>query len=138
MSLDQERVAKFVGDIRQSRDRLLRIAEMPEKDFLTDLDSQDIARSRLLTMIQAALGICYHVCAKEFDYVPSDYAACFSRLGEAGLLDPGLAARLVAMARFRNRLVHLYWETDYRIVHGIIRNDLPDLDSFVLAVEKLL
>ena len=111
---------------------------MPEEEFLADADSQDIARSRLLTMIQAALGICYHVCAKELDYVPSDYAACFSRLGEAGLLEPELADRLVTMARFRNRLVHLYRDTDYRVVHRIIRDDMLDLDDFVLAVEKLL
>lgn len=138
MTLDAERIAGFVGDIRQSRARLVRIAEMSVEDFLADPDSQDIARSRLLTAIQAALGICYHVCAKELSCVPVEYAACFRRLGEAGIINRDLTARLVEMARFRNRLVHLYWDTDYRLVHRIIRADLDDLGAFVSAVEALL
>lgn len=138
MSLDPERVAGFVGDIRHSRTRLRAIAEMTEQEFLSDADSQDIARSRLLTAIQAALAICYHICAKELDHVPKDYAGCFDRLGEAGIIDVGLAARLAQMARFRNRLVHVYWDTDYRQVHRIIRDDLDDLESFVQSAEKLL
>jgi len=138
MRLDAERIAGFVGDIRHSRARLLRIAEMSEEDFLADPDSQDIARSRLLTAIQAALGICYHVCAKELSYVPSEYSACFKRLGEAGIIDQELTTRLVEMARFRNRLVHLYWDTDFRLVYRIIRVDLDDLETFARVVEGLL
>ncbi len=138
MSLDSERIAGFVGDIRQSRTRLRAIAELGEQEFLADADSQDIARSRLLTAIQAALGICYHLCAKELDFVPTDYAGCFDKLGEEGIINTDLATRLAQMARFRNRLVHVYWDTDYSQVYGIIRDDLNDLESFVVAVEKLL
>lgn len=138
MRLDPERVAGFVADIRRSRSRLGTIAAMDERAFLGDADSQDIARSRLLTAIQAALGICYHVCATEYDHVPNDYAGCFEKLGETGDLDPGLAARLAQMARFRNRLVHVYWDTDHGQVHRILRENLDDLDDFVRAVERLL
>ncbi|MHB8867804.1 MAG: type VII toxin-antitoxin system HepT family RNase toxin [Thermoleophilia bacterium] len=138
MSLDSERIAAFVSDIRQSRTRLVAIAALDEQEFLADADSQDIARSRLLTAIQAALAICYHVCAKEFDHVPDDYAGCFNKLGETGTLSAELATRLARMARFRNRLVHVYWNTDYRQVHRILRENLDDLEDFVRAVEKLL
>lgn len=30
------------------------------------------------------------------------------------------------------------WDTDYRPVHRIIRDDLDDIESFVQSVEKLL
>lgn len=138
MKLDPERVAGFIADIRQSSSRLRSIGTMPEGEFLSDPDAQDIARSRLLTAVQAALGICYHICAKELDYVPKDYAGCFDKLGQAGVIDAQLATRLVQMARFRNRLVHLYWDTDYRQVHRIIRDDLADLETFVQTVERFL
>jgi len=42
------------------------------------------------------------------------------------------------MARFRNRLVHLYWDTDFRLVHRIIRDELDDLEAFAQAVEGLV
>jgi len=34
------------------------------------------------------------------------------------------------VARFRNLIVHLYWEVDNRRVYEIIRTDLNDLDAF--------
>lgn len=49
-----------------------------------------------------------------------------------------LTARLVEMARFRNRLVYLYWDTDFRLVHRILREDLDDLEAFARAAEPLL
>lgn len=49
-------------------------------------------------------------------------------------LDRNRVAGLTAMARFRNRLVHVYWDTDYAQVHGIIRGDLR---AFARAVGPL-
>lgn len=111
---------------------------MTEEDFLSDEDSQDIARSRLLTAIEAALNICYHVSAKRMKKVPEDYAECFRLLGDEGLIDRDLAQRLSQMARFRNRLVHIYWDIDYRQVFEIIKQDLTDLEEFSNQVLELL
>lgn len=41
------------------------------------------------------------------------------------------------MVRFRNRLIHIYWDTDYAQVFRIIREDLGDLRAFVRAVGRL-
>ena len=46
-------------------------------------------------------------------------------------VSPALAERLGAMARFRNRLVHLYWDIDWAHVYEIITRDLDDLNEFV-------
>ncbi len=56
MKLDPERVAGFIADIRQSSSRLRIIGSISEEEFLTDPDAQDIARSRLLTAVQAPSG----------------------------------------------------------------------------------
>ena len=103
---------------------------MDRQAFLADQDSQDIARSRLLTAIEAALNLCYHVAAKKLRRVPEEYAQCFTVLAEANLLSPALAERLAAMARFRNLLVHLYWNVDYGQVYDILQSDLNDLEDF--------
>jgi uncharacterized protein YutE (UPF0331/DUF86 family) len=98
--------------------------------FLADQDSQDIARSRLLTAVEAALNLCYHVCAKRLERVPDEYAQCFKLLGENDLIPVDLAARLAAMARFRNRLVHLYWDIDYGQVYDFLAEGLEDLEAY--------
>ncbi len=133
MSVDSERVRSKLDDISRSLNRLRRLRTMGREAFLADEDSQDIARSRLLTAIEAALNICYHVTARKLQRVPEEYAQCFLLLGQNGLLSPDLAQRLGAMARFRNRLVHIYWDLDFGQVYDIIAHDLEDLQAFTQA-----
>jgi len=48
------------------------------------------------------------------------------------------SAKLIAMAGFRNILVHEYLEIDRRRVYEVLRKDLADFDRFINAVSKLL
>ncbi len=107
---------------------------MGREAFLVSEDSRDIARSRLLTAIEASLNICYHVAAKKLQRIPDEYAQCFLILAESNLIEWDLAQRLAAMARFRNRMVHLYWDIDYVQVYDVILNDLDDLEVFACRV----
>ena len=43
---------------------------------------------------------------------PEDYADTFKVLSERGAFDEEFTKTLSQMARFRNRLVHIYWEID--------------------------
>ncbi|MCF8026022.1 MAG: DUF86 domain-containing protein [Desulfobacteraceae bacterium] len=138
MNLDHDRIRDKLKDIHRSVERLKRFQESGREAFLADADSQDIARSRLLSAIEAALNICFHVTAKKLKNVPEDYGDCFRNLGQAGLIDASLADRLADMARFRNRLVHLYWDIDYGNVYDIIANSLNDLEDYAADMAKLL
>ncbi|MFP4453273.1 MAG: type VII toxin-antitoxin system HepT family RNase toxin [Desulfosalsimonas sp.] len=138
MNLDHDRMRNKISDIQRSLDRLKRLKAEGRKKFLTDEDCQDIARSRLLSAIEAALNICFHINARKLKKVPEDYGDCFMSLGQANLIDPALAARLADMARFRNRLVHLYWDIDYSAVYDIIENHLVDLENFSVRAAGLL
>lgn len=42
------------------------------------------------------------------------------------------------MARFRNRLIHIYWDIDDERIHGFIQEDLEDVPAFVeIILERL-
>jgi len=138
LKLNHDRIRSKLNDISAAINRLNKFQSLDRGAFLADEDSQDIARSRLLTAIEAALNICYHLSAKKLQRVPEDYAQCFTLLGESRLIPLQLAERLAVMARFRNRLVHLYWDIDYGQVYDIIRNDLGDLDAFAREVAQWL
>ncbi|MFH0959442.1 MAG: HepT-like ribonuclease domain-containing protein [Pseudomonadota bacterium] len=47
-----------------------------------------------------------------------------------------MSTRLRQMAKFRNRLVHLYGEIDDRKVHAIIQTDLGDIERFRTLIMK--
>ena len=42
------------------------------------------------------------------------------------------------MAKFRNRLVHLYWEIDNKKIYEIIRDNLEDFKLFEQNVVEFL
>lgn len=138
MTLNRDLIRARFHDIQRSLDRLEAIRTLSLEAFLADQDVRDIAHYRLLTAIEAALQICYHVCARRLQRVPEDYAACFALLGDAGLLSPQLSQDLQRMARFRNVLVHVYWDIDEPQVHAILQSSLDDLRAFVTEVGALL
>ena len=61
---------------------------------------------------------------------PETYADIFRELHRIGAIDESLTQRLVQMTKFRNRLVHLYWELDKAEVYKIIQESLEDVKLF--------
>lgn len=138
MGLNRDLILHRFEDIRRSLARLEQIKAVSRETFLADQDMLDLASYRLLIAIEAALQICFHVSAQRLHRVPEEYAECFGILGEAGMLNAELVENLQRMARFRNMLVHVYWEVDYERVYDILQENLDDLRQFVHAVGELL
>ncbi len=61
---------------------------------------------------------------------PNTYADIFKEIGKLGVVDKEFLQRLIKMARFRNRLVHLYWEVDIETIYDILQNNLDDFKRF--------
>lgn len=138
MTLDADVVRGRCQEIAQSLERLERIGAAGRQDFLQNADAKDIACYRLLLAIEAALALCYHVSARRLRIVPEDYAGCFERLHDDGIISAELSTRLQRMARLRNLLVHVYWTVDYGRVFDALEHDLDDLRRFSEAVAALL
>ena len=62
----------------------------------------------------------------------------FVGLGDAGVLEGGLATRLAPSAGLRNRLVHEYNGLDDHKVHGALGEALEGFAGFVAQVEQFL
>lgn len=61
---------------------------------------------------------------------PETYADIFVQLRNLEIINPDFAERLVKMAKFRNRLVHLYWEVDVDTVYQILKENIADFKNF--------
>ena len=133
--VNEYRIFRAIEDIEKSIGRLKKLGELSLDSFLANEDYQDIARSRLLIAIEACINICYHLVAKKLKKVPHSYSHCFEILGDMGFITPELARSLSAMCRFRNRLVHLYWDIDYRLVYDIMHANLTDMEKFITAIK---
>lgn len=79
-----------------------------------------------------------HVISRNGLRVPEDYADTFRVMAEAGALENGFAQQLRNMAKFRNRLVHLYWEVDDRQLYEILQNRLDHFKTFLDRLSTFL
>lgn len=75
-----------------------------------------------------------HIIAPENYRFPKDNADSFVVLVERGLVDAELQERLRTMARFRNRLVHLYWDIDDARIHEYLQGSIADLETFAQTI----
>ena len=76
------------------------------------------------------LGYSNHIIAAKGFRAPRDYADSFKVLEEHDVLDEELGMKLRQMAKFRNRLVHLYGEIDDAYVYTFIMHDIQDILEF--------
>lgn len=138
MTLNLDLIQARFADIEQSLERLEQMRALPRERFLAEQDELDVACYRLLTAIEAAIQICFHVSAQRLRQAPETYGDCFALLGEKDIVPASLCEHLQQMAHFRNMLVHVYWKIDYDWVYDILQENLDDLRAFVRAIGALL
>jgi uncharacterized protein YutE (UPF0331/DUF86 family) len=137
MEINRRLVKRRIAEIKKAVEELKSVASAGEEDFLSNPTNIDAAKYKLLVAIEAALSICNHIAARLGKKIPESYSDCFIILGEEGVLSKNLSGRLARMAKFRNMLVHVYWEIDDAKVFEIIREDLKDLEEFMGEVGKI-
>lgn len=138
----------MVADIDVIRDRESRVREcvrdlqafaaMREDAFLVNKERQYAVLHALQLAIEGSIDIATHIASADSLGTPSSYTEAFDLLERAGVLDTPLADDLRRMARFRNRIVHLYARVDLGAVYRILVEHLGDFDRYLLAIERYL
>jgi uncharacterized protein YutE (UPF0331/DUF86 family) len=135
---DQETMVKLVSELRKNVARLRSLAELPQEDFLRDPDKIGSSKYHFIVAIETCIDMCNHLIARNGYRAPEDYGDTFSVMGEAGALPPDFSEELKNMARFRNRLVHLYMEVDNQQLHEILHTRLDDFKRFLDSISSFL
>ena len=138
-----ERIKEHLKYLNKYSLLLADIKKRNHEDFLKDPILQGSAERFLQLAIESCLNIGNRMLSlfqfeKPTD-TPETYADIFIQLKNLGVIDNSLCNRLVKMAKFRNRLVHLYWEIEKDKLYEIIQDNLKDFSIFqkkVLAYLK--
>ena len=138
MRLNPDLLRQRAKEIRDALDILARYGALSQEEFLARPEIVDASKYRLIVAIEAAISICNHIAARLAHRTPESYADCFAVLATTGILPEGSAEKLGQMARFRNLLVHLYWEVDNVRVWEVLRNNLDDLGTYLVAVGNVI
>lgn len=122
---------RYVGYLRE-------LAALPKSELLSDYVKAGSVRYYLQVAVASCLDAANHLIARRGLRSPTDYADAFAVLEEGGIVPPDFVPTLQQMARFRNRLVHLYWDVDDELLYEILTNELDDFQRFRECAERAM
>jgi len=132
--VNRDLVRSRAAEIRAGVAQMRTYVAQPDETFFADERNLYSVQFLLLVTMEAAASLCSHILARSSRLAPASYAECLDGLRAAGIVDEDVAARLTRMARFRNLLVHRYWDVDgERVVH-YAREDLGDFEAYLGAI----
>jgi uncharacterized protein YutE (UPF0331/DUF86 family) len=138
MIADREIVEERISHVRRYAQDLRQLSDIGREQFLKNTERQYAVLHALQLAIEASIEIATHICSADSLGAPSSYAEAFDMLEKAGILTGPLAEKLRSMARFRNRIVHLYHSIDLNAVYDILQNNLTDFHSYLATIENYL
>lgn len=127
-----------IKKLQEYLDKLSQLAKTQKRGFLADFRNTESAKYLLQVSIECCLDIANHIIASSKFRSPNDYADSFRILHEQKIVPDSLIDNLVEMAKFRNRIVHIYWEISDELVYEIIQEKLGDFNLYIQAILKIL
>lgn len=135
---NKDKITKIMSEIILALKRLDDLSNKEKKEFLNSPHLIGSAKYNLIVAIEGSIDICNHLISANTLKAPNDYADSFKILGETGVFEESFVQRLIEMARFRNRLVHIYWNLDDELIYTIICENLKDIEQFLEIISSLL
>lgn len=135
---DEEKVTALSSNLVQACERLHELGGMQKEVVIGNPHLIASAKYHLIVGIEAAIDLANHLIAKNRWRAPEDYADTFRIMEEHNVVDAGFSARLQRMARFRNRLIHIYWDIDDETVYNLLQEDVCDIEEFLTRYLRVL
>lgn len=99
-------------------------------NLVEDIRRQDSIVLNLLRACETSIDLAMHVVRRRRLGIPQESREAFTMLRDAGLLDGGLADRLMRMVGFRDVAVHQYQQLRIEALRDIVETRLDDLLNF--------
>ena len=131
MQYNADKVRKITSEILTAFELLKELKGLKQADFLSDPHKIGSAKYNFIVVIEGIVDLCNHIISKNAFRTPEDYADTFRVMNEKRAFDKKFTDTLIQMARFRNRLVHIYWEVDDKEIYRIIQTRLDDIKLFL-------
>lgn len=139
MPPDRNYVEASLAEIERTVAFLRTLAGLSEDEFLADPRNCFSACYALMTAIEGTANVASHLLTTSQRPVPRSVSEGFRDLAPLGVpIDSDFVERLSAMTRFRNLIVHRYWNVDYRRVYQTLQSSLDDFGLFARAVLSFL
>ena len=134
--VDQAKLDQILSNLRRYVGVLKDLGKVPRDAFLDNMDKVGNAKYHFVIAIECCIDIANHIISSENYRFPQDNADSFVVLVEHGVLQSEYEEPLRAMAAFRNRLVHIYWDVDDQRIYDYLQESIPDIEHFAQVIAQ--
>ena len=118
--------------------QLKKIADTNKKEFTENVLYIASAERYLHLAIESCLNIGNRILSLEQFHkavrAPESYADIFRELAKIDVISFEFSEELILMAKYRNRLVHIYWEIQPEEIYEILQTRLGDFEKLIESV----
>lgn len=137
--LDTRRIKRYLLTIRSNAaDINMLLSEHDDQQIIGDRILLKALKYCLIELAEAMANTLQHLLARMKGESAESYLEVVEKATAARIIDCELLGRLTFFFRFRNLLIHRYWEIDDVRLIQEARAGLSDFDAFIEAVEKVL
>jgi uncharacterized protein YutE (UPF0331/DUF86 family) len=133
-ALDRDLLAERLLVVERHLQRVADRLPQSAADLLPSSDASDAVVLHLWQATQIVIDLATAACVKWSLGTPATYSDAFSRLENAGIVEPLLARRLKRAAGFRNVIAHAYERLDMARVHAAATDGPADLRALMAAI----
>lgn len=129
--VNPEKIEGLLEKLREYVSQLNELKKLSKDELIKHFANINSAKYLFQIAIECCLDISNHIISSEGFRSPADYKDIFKVLNENKIIPDKFLDTTISMAKFRNRLVHLYWEVDANKVYDFLQNNLEYFDEFV-------
>ncbi len=136
--INKEKIESLLSRLDSFIKSLEDLQNLSVEEYLKEERNIYSGRYLLQISIETCINIANHIVSRMKFGLPNEYADAFRLLKENGVISNELLEKLILMTRFRNRVVHLYWDIDDSYVFNLINNNLKDIIEFEASIKNFL
>lgn len=136
--LNKEAILKRINGIQEEIKQMEKAGDADFSEYEKS-DRYKIAEYHLHRALEGVFNIGAHILSRIPGGKADEYRQIARNLGKFNIIPNNFADNnLTKMAKYRNRLVHLYAQVTARETYDIIKNNLGDFEIFLSAIKKVL
>ena len=136
--IDVKRLNRYCMTIRENiEDIESLLSSNTDEELIENRYLLKALKYALIETSEAMADALQHLLARLRSEAAESYLEVVEKAKKASLMDPELLNRLLFFFKFRNLLVHRYWETDNKRLIEETRKGYKDFEAFVEAIQKI-
>lgn len=136
--IDKEKIENQFRELDNYLKEIKELTGLSGDEYLGNSRNIYSGRYLLQIAIETCINIGNHIISRQSLGIPREYADTFRLLESNNIIPLPLLEKLLLMTRFRNRVVHLYWDIDDKLVFEIMKNSFNDFTEFRNSVLNYL